>query len=481
MLGNIFRENIEYVLDNIDQGIQIIDSSGEIIYYNKFTADLDNIHPESALGRHILEIYPSLTEKSSTILRVLRTGEPIMNYQQIFKNYLGIEITTINSTIPIRKGKKLIAVMEISRDITEMKKLSQRVVELQEKLLKDNKTLKNNKMGGNNNLSQDGIRIEKSLAKYNFADIIGTSESMLKLKKDALAVASSPSPIMIYGETGTGKELLVHAIHNASNRREETFIAQNCAALPETLLESILFGTVKGSFTGAENRPGLFELADGGTLFLDELNSMSNNLQAKLLRVIQDGNVRRVGDIKETHVDVRIITALNVDPLKALEEKIIREDLFYRLSVISLKIPALSEKTDDIETLVKYFISKYNEKLKKKIKKASNEVMKFFKGYRWPGNIRELEHAIEGAMNISDGEIIEKENLPYYLSETFMRDFSKISVPKTKSLNEEVEKIEREMIIKALKACGNNITKSADFLDIPRQTLQYKMGKYNLM
>lgn len=468
MLSSIFKENIQDILDNIDQGVQITDCNGKIIYYNKFTAALDNIGLEDAIGRHILEIYPSLTEETSTVLNVIKTGIPIFNNQQIFKNYLGIEITTINTTLPIRSGKRVMAVIEVSKDITEMKKLSQRVVELQAKLLRDNKERK------------EAVNGDSGFAVFNFADIIGLSEPMLKLKKDSLMVAPSISPVMIYGETGTGKELLVHAIHNSSPRRNKPFIAQNCAALPESLLESILFGTIKGSFTGAENRPGLFEIADGGTLFLDELNSMSHNLQAKLLRVIQDGNVRRVGDSKVIHVDVRIITALNIDPIEALEEKIIRDDLFYRLSVISLKMPSLSERVEDIEPLVKYFINKYNEKLNKKVKRISEDVMDFFKSYRWPGNVRELEHAIEGAMNITDADIIEVDNLPYHLAEMYRRNSSKPQECKIKSLNLAVEKLEREMIVHSMECCESNITKAAEMLKMPRQTLQYKIGKYNI-
>ena len=362
-MNSLFKENIEDILDNIEEGIHIVDSSGIIVYYNRFAAELDNINPEEAIGRHILEIYPSLTEDTSTILRVIKTGKPILNYEQSFKNYKGIQITTVNSTIPIISGKRVMGALEVSRDITEVKKLSLKVVDLQAELMKD----------ARNEQSYDGNK-----AFFNFADIIGISEEMLKLKKDAMAVASSPSPIMVYGETGTGKELLLHAIHNASPRRNKPFIAQNCAALPETLLESILFGTVKGSFTGAENRPGLFEIANGGTLFLDEINSMSLQLQAKLLRVIQDGNVRRVGDTKTVHVDVRIVTAINIDPRQAVMDKTLRDDLFFRLSVISLKMPPLRERKGDIHFLIEHFIKKYNKRLHKNVSHVSSSVEEFF-------------------------------------------------------------------------------------------------------
>ena len=466
MIDSLFKENIEEILDNIiDEGVHMVDSAGVIVYYNKFAAALDNINPVEAIGRHVLEIYPSLTEETSTILEVIRSGKAILNYQQSFKNYNGLLITTLNSTIPIKAGKKVIGAIEISKDITEVKKLSERVVDLQSQLYSENRQQK---------------KTDQSLAVYTFADIIGISDEMLKLKKNALAVADSPSPVLIYGETGTGKELLVHAIHNASSRRSKPFIAQNCAALPESLLESILFGTVRGSFTGAETRPGLFEIADNGTLFLDEINSMSLQLQAKLLRVIQDGNVRRIGDTKTVHVDVRIMTAINTEPAKALEEKTLRDDLFYRLSVITLRMPDLKDRRQDIPALVEHFIKKYNLKLKKTIKAVPKDVMDFFMNYTWPGNIRELEHTIEGAMNIAEGSLINRSNLPYHLLDAF-DNTPKSSEKDIRPLKETIWQLEKQILEAALKKNHGNVTKAAEMLDVPRQTLQYKIGKYNLI
>lgn len=465
MIDSLFKENIEEILDHIDDGIHIVDSSGKIIYYNKFAADLDAINPEEAIGRHILEIYPSLTAETSTIMKVIRNGSPILNHQQSFRNYRGQVITTVNTTIPIKSGRKIIGAVEISKDITEVKKLSERVVDLQAELLKES----------NNTRKKDG-----SGAVYNFADIIGITDAMLKLKKDALSVSNSPSPVMVYGETGTGKELLVHAIHNASPRRNKPFIAQNCAAIPDTLLESILFGTVKGSFTGAENRPGLFELASGGTLFLDEINSMSTNLQAKLLRVLQDNNVRRVGDTKVTHVDVRIMTAIGTDPREALANRHIRDDLFYRLSVISLRMPPLRERYDDISVLSKYFVEKYNKILGKNIKGLTASSMEFFMSYPWHGNVRELEHAIEGAMNMAEGDEITPKSLPHYLQDIYMKNRSRIKRAEIKPLTETISKVESIMIHKAMQRTGGNITRAAEMLEVPRQTLQYKISKYGI-
>ncbi|MCK9218179.1 MAG: sigma 54-interacting transcriptional regulator [Firmicutes bacterium] len=466
MIDSLFKENIKDILEHIEDGIHIVDSNGKIIYYNKFAAQLDNVNPEEAIGRHILEIYPSLTPQTSTILSVIRDGIPILNYEQSFRNYKGKVITTINTTIPIKLNKKIIGAVEISKDITEVKNLTQKVVDLQAELLLDEKLKKK--------------RREASQAVYNFADIIGTTDLMLKLKKDALSVSHSPSPVMVYGETGTGKELLVHAIHNSSQRKDKPFIAQNCAAIPETLLESILFGTVKGSFTGAENRPGLFELADGGTLFLDEVNSMSPNLQAKLLRVIQDSIVRRIGSTKVAYVDVRIMTTISTDPREALKNKTIRDDLFYRLSVISLRMPPLKERYGDIPLLCKYFIEKYNKMLDKNIKGIANNVSEFFMSYSWPGNIRELEHAIEGSINIAEGKEINHSSLPYYLQETYKKNKSRKARPTIKPLTETINKVEAIMITGALQRTGGNITKAAQILKVPRQTLQYKIGKYNI-
>lgn len=466
MIDSLFKENIKDILDHIGDGIHIVDSSGKIIYYNKFAAELDAINPEEAIGRHILEIYPSLTHETSTIMQVIKTGIPIINHQQSFRNYRGQVITTLNTTIPIKSGKKIIGAVEISKDITQVKKLSEKVVDLQAELLKEEGAPSRKRDGGG--------------AIYSFADIIGVTDSMLKLKKDALAVSNSPSPVMVYGETGTGKELLVHAIHNASQRRNKPFIAQNCAAIPETLLESILFGTVKGSFTGAENRPGLFELANGGTLFLDEVNSMSPNLQAKLLRVLQDGNVRRVGDTKVTHVDVRIMTAIGTDPREALANRSIRADLFYRLSVISFRMPPLRERYEDIPILAKFFIEKYNKILQKDMKGITPSVMEFFMAYPWYGNVRELEHAIEGAMNMTDGDEITPKSLPHYLQDEYAKYKAKAKKPEIKPLKDTINKVEKIMIQRALQKTEGNITRAAEMLQIPRQTLQYKISKYNI-
>lgn len=454
-----FKDNVLEILDHIEEGIHIIDKDGIIVYYNKFAQNIDVIEPEEVIGRHLLEVYPSLSYDTSTLLTVIKTGNPIYKKEQTFINYKGQKITTINSSIPIRgENRKISGALEISKDITQVREMSEKIVDLQTKLYDNSNSKK---------------KLKENMAKYNFLDIIGRDSRMLELKKIALKAAETSAPVLIHGDTGTGKELFVHSIHNASKRRNKPFIAQNCAALPANLLEGILFGTVKGGFTGAEDRKGLFELANGGTLFLDEINSMPLELQSKLLRVLQDSCIRPIGGIKNINVNVRIIAATNIPPEEAVEENLLRKDLYYRLNVISFSIPNLKERKDDIPLLTDYFISKFNNKLNKSVKGVSKEVMDTFKSHPWEGNVRELENLIEGIMSIEDTEIIEIEHLP-----------PKFNIKKQpehgQSLKETLENMEKIMIQDALKRTDYNISHTAAILNIPRQTLQYKITKYNL-
>jgi arginine utilization regulatory protein len=243
--------DLRVVLDSINEGIHIVDTCGITVFYNKIAASLDNLDPDEVVGRHILSVFPSLSEDTSTLLSVLRTGRPAPVRQQTFRNYKGDTITTMNSTLPIYSGAKLIGAIEVSKDLTLVKGLVERVVDLQAQLITATDT-----------------RPGAGSARYTFDDIVAASEPMKDVISRAKRAAQSGSPVLVYGETGTGKELVVQSIHNSSPRGPRPFIAQNCAALPETLLEGILFGTARGAFTGAENRPGLFEVADGGSLFL---------------------------------------------------------------------------------------------------------------------------------------------------------------------------------------------------------------------
>ena len=448
------------ILDYLDEGIHVIDKNGIIVYYNSFAQGIDGIEDHKVIGSHLLEIYPSLTEETSTLLMAIRTGGPIHKKEQTFLNYKGEKITTINSSIPIKSKGKILGALEISRDITQVRQMSEKIVDLQSKLYPKNKRSAN----------------IKDSAKYTFEDIIGENKEMERLKELSRKTALTDVSVLISGDTGTGKELFVHSIHNASNRRNKPFITENCAALPANLLEGILFGTIKGGFTGAEDRPGLFELADGGTLFLDEINSMPMELQSKLLRVLQDGRIRRVGSIKTTDVDVRIIAATNIPPEEAVEKKQLRRDLYYRLNVVSFEIPPLKHRKDDILILTDFFIDKFNKRFGKGVKKLSRNVENILENYIWDGNVRELEHLIEGIISVIEKDIIEIEDIPQKISQYNYEANNRLNL----SLRDSLEELEKDLIKKALIQEDNNITRTAEILKIPRQTLQYRIKKLRI-
>ncbi len=491
MVDTLVEDFFYDILDILDIGIHIVDADGNTIYYNTAMGRLERLEPANVKGENLLEVFPSLNHETSTLLYVLKTGETIVDKVQTYFNYKGKEITTINTTYPLKKKKKIVGAIEIAKDITKLKELSEKVVFLQD---------------STKNKVSRGKQCNPS-TRFTFDDIIGDSYKMKKVILMARKAAQTSSQVLIYGETGTGKELFAQSIHNASVRRTQPFVAQNCAALPESLLEGILFGTVRGGFTGAVDRPGLFEQADGGTLLLDEINSMGVNLQAKLLRVLQEGFIRRVGDTNVIPVNVRIIATTNEDPVESVKNGIIRRDLFYRLGVVYIKIPPLRERREDIPVFTKYFISRLNDKLNKRVLGVSHQVMKKFMDYDWPGNIRELKNALEGSMNMIGNEsYIDNEHLPFYIleqlnsktglcegfeskiiEENFLGDpfnddgvnIGNMNITDS-PLDQVIDGIEREIIFKVLKAYNGNITKAAKKLNIKRQTLQYKIKKYGI-
>jgi arginine utilization regulatory protein len=308
-------------------------------------------------------------------------------------------------------------------------------------------------------------------ARFDFESIIGISSEIINCKALALKAAKTTSPVLVYGETGTGKELIVQAIHNASGRRDKPFIAENCASIPASLLESTLFGTVKGSFTGADDRKGLFEIADGGTLYLDELNSMPIELQSKLLRVLQEGAIRRVGSSLIKNVDVRVVASLNELPEELLIAGKLRPDLFYRLNVVRIDLPPLRNRKEDIPILVQYFIDKFNVKFNGNITGITESALQCLVNSRLEGNVRELEHIIEGLFNIKLQGNINTQDLKQY--GVFRKS-------KILNLKERLEKAEKKYIEEALLLSKFNVTKAAEMLGIPRQTLQSKMKKFNI-
>lgn len=305
--------------------------------------------------------------------------------------------------------------------------------------------------------------------------IIGKSESMKKVEDLVLKVSPTDSTVLISGDSGTGKELVARAIHHYSRRKDKPFVVVDCGSLVENLFESELFGHVKGSFTGAsETKYGRFELANEGTLFFDEIGNISMNIQIKLLRVIQEREITKVGSGQVIKADVRIIAATNKDLQKAVKERTFREDLFYRLSVVPITIPPLRERRKDIPILADSFLKKYNRMRKKNVKVISDEAMKALVEYDWPGNVRELENAIERGVVLTESEVIEPKDLSYYgLS---VDTSSQSNTTKTRSLID----VEREHIIKTLKMFNNQIGRAAEALGIDRKTLRLKLKKYGI-
>ena len=311
------------------------------------------------------------------------------------------------------------------------------------------------------------------------AEIVSESAEMDRVKKLILKVAKSNSTVMIRGESGTGKELIARAIHNNSLRSNDIFQAVNCAAINENLLESELFGHEKGSFTGAvADKKGLFEIADGGTLFLDEIGELDIALQAKLLRALQEKQIRRVGGVKEINTDVRVLAATNRDLLKMVEEKRFREDLYYRLNVLSIELPALRERGGDIPILIEYFLKKHTRGTDRKVE-LSSEARKLLENYIYPGNVRQLESAIERAILLCEDNKITPDDLPPEMIQG-VKPASADDLVKLPAEGVNFEDVERSLIMQAMERTDNNITKSAKLLGLTFRTLQYRLEKFGI-
>ncbi|MBS4211524.1 MULTISPECIES: sigma-54 interaction domain-containing protein [Neobacillus] len=449
------------ILDEVDVGVHAVDNTGKTIVYNKKMMQIESMDIQEVINKNLLDVFKFKDNQSSTLVKALQDGKETSNVKQTYFNNKGREITTINNTIPIYQNENLQGAVEIANDVTKL-----------ERLIK-----------GNTN---------KSGTRYTFDNIIGNSPALKEVIEAAKRASRTASYVLIVGETGTGKELFAQSIHNASTRLAGPFISQNCAALPDNLIESLLFGTKRGAFTGSVDSPGLFEQAEGGTLLLDEINSLNMNLQAKLLRVLQERMIRRIGDTKDTPVDVRVIANINEDPIDAVANNNLRKDLYYRLGVVTIFIPPLRERKEDIPLLVEHFIEKYNERFQMNVKGLSDEVKQSFFEYDWHGNIRELEHIIEAALNIMmDEEIIKYSHLPYQYRnkmqlkermlplstvDTYINEQADIAIP----LKEQLELFEKSYIEHVLKKNNNNISKSAKLLGLSRQSLQYRMKKLNL-
>lgn len=479
-------------LDEFFMGALIIDRQGLIVYYNQRMAELDELTPEEALGYRINEVY-SVREEDSPSMVALRSRRPVNGKLMHYKTARGRHISALNHAFPLFDRGELWGAICL---VTDISSLTSQIMDGPRPKADQNRT-------------EPGPE-----SKVRFENIIGKNPVFREALDVAKVAAMGPSPVMLVGETGTGKDLFARAIHDYGKRAEKPFLAINCSAIPEALLEGILFGTSRGAFTGAVEKEGLFEHASGGTVFLDEINSMPLSLQAKLLRVMQDHRVRRVGGLSEKKVDLRLISASNVNPLEAVDDKRLRPDLYYRLGVVQVTIPPLRERPEDIPPLVEHFIGKVGERLGKKINGLSPQVLGSLMKRHWPGNVRELEHAIESALNFaSDGEQLTQRHLKrasrhlgrsslgesarpistWNHSSSKGGDFeaahqnhdavgpaSFFRSERKMPLKETLEEVERQRILEALRSGRGRINAAAAELGLSPQLLSYKIKKYEL-
>lgn len=459
MKSKEYEKILSDLINAIDEGVHIVDRDGRTILYSSVMAELELTRREDVIGKPFHEVFSKIPQGESTMARALFQKTATINKQQTYLNQYGKEITTVNSTLPIIIGDEVVAAMEIAHDLTDLKSMSNTILDLQSGKTKSKK-------------KSSGIR------KYTFDNIIGESEAIQKQINIAKKAAKTNAAVFIYGETGTGKELFAQSIHYEGVRRNGPFLAQNCAALPESLLEGILFGTTKGGFTGAEDRPGLFEQADGGTLLLDEVSAMPYELQSKLLRVLQEDYIRRVGGSKDIPIDVRIIATVNESPENLIARGDLRKDLYYRLSVINLNLPSLKERNGDIPIIAQKLLEKQCEKIGKDIKGFTEEAIEKLQNYSYPGNVRELENLIMSAVSLADDEeaLDESNILIKELKSGEEKGYTGYN-SEEESLDEFMRRTEKKIIEDTMEAKGHNISRAAEELGIKRQTLQHKLKK----
>lgn len=443
----IIRDIDKYksIYDKVDALI-IVNEENMILYSAMINDDRTYISTKDVIGQNLYEMYPNLAEENSTHARVMKTGKPVINENQLIVERSGKAYVINTSTFPIEDNGRRIGTFDLSSSLTPKSK---------------------------NDEKEDRNKL------YVLDSIVTENESMLSIKSKILKVSRNDSPVMVIGESGTGKELIVEAIHSMGSRREKPFISVNCAAIPDALMESTLFGTVKGSFTGAENRKGLFEIADGGTLFLDEINSMNIELQAKLLKVVEEQKYMKLGGERYVDVDVRVISAVNVDPEEAIKNNSLRSDLFFRLGVVQFFVPPLRERKEDLKPLTEHFISYYNGRMNRQVIGIDEDVRRVFENYPWPGNVREFRNVMESAFNMAEGEYITLNDIPETLA-VFSFTRGNTAFPAAgKSLTSMTNEYEKEIIQQTLRN-SRSLSEASSMLKMTRQAVKYKIEKYGI-
>ncbi|MGL5258113.1 MAG: sigma-54 interaction domain-containing protein [Proteocatella sp.] len=450
-----------FAMKNFFDEISIVDKNGIIRYCEIFIPDMYSFTADEIVGKHLFEVFKTSNEQNSEVFQVLKTGKPIILFKEDLITYKGDKVKGYSSTYPIYKDNELIGAA------VAMKVLDSSFNKEFIKIVDEGKGRKS-----------------QGLENYTIDSLITNDPYMLSIKDKIRKVSKTDSAVLIQGETGTGKEIVAQALHYSSNRMDKPFISQNCSAIPANLLESTLFGTEKGSFTGAITNKGLFELANGGTIFLDEINSMDISVQSKILKAIEEKSIRRLGGHKNIKVDIRIIAAINEDPFCAIESNRLREDLFYRINVVSLKLNELKDRKEDIILLTRYYIDYYNKSMDMNILGIDDEVETVFKFHNWPGNVRELRNVIESAFNMAEEDYIGIKDIPDYLTVKRTKGYSNNILKhqenfEIKGYDDLIADYEKNILIKTLKESKNK-SEAAKKLNLTRQNLNYKLEKFGL-
>lgn len=466
------NEFLHMLLESPYEGVIYVDENGIIRYLNDSYASYNNLTKEEMMGHNYEEF-----DIDDNVTRIQQTRD----YEE-FNYYFNNNRSYIASRRPIYKDGHFAGVCAryfslSSRDVN--KKFGSEYIDLISRIQIRDIMVSLERAVMELNTYKDHFGSLENPPTKGIDNIIGNSPAIHQLKNDILRVSDSPSSVLITGESGTGKELVAQAIHYHGNRSSQPFVKVNCAAIPDNLLESELFGYADGAFTGARKggKMGKFELANGGTIFLDEIGDMPLAMQAKLLRVLQEREFERLGSESVVSVDIRVISATNQDLLSLIKQGQFREDLYYRLNIISFHTEPLRLRKNDIQPLIDHFIKKLSAKLNRSIAGISPEALSLLVNYDWPGNVRQLVNALESAINFSRNFILEPEDLPILLRETKSVNGDQ----GRESLQTKLEGEEERLLISVLDQCNGNRKAAAEMLDVSKSTLYRMMKKYNLL
>ena len=437
------KGKLSSILNSIADGVFTVDSEYRITSFNKAAQDITGFLANEAIGKPCHTVFRSTVCREECPLKTtVRTGEPVSNFEiEIVDRHNRLKPISVSTALLKDTDGRIVGGVETFRDLSQLKELS-----------------------------------EQLHVKYSFASIIGKSHAMQDVFRVIRSAAPSNTTVLIQGDTGTGKEVVARAIHHTSPRKDKPFVAVSCAALPDSLLENELFGHVRGAFTGADSdQPGRFELANDGTLFLDEIGEVSPALQVKLLRVIERKEFERLGDRKTTKVDVRFIAATNRDLQQGVADGKFREDLYYRLNVLTIKLPPLRERAEDIPLLVRHFIERFNAQTGKEIQGVAQKTMDILVDYAWPGNVRQLENAIEHAFIHCTGGLIQPRHLPEELQRP-----DRSLIGRVAAAERPFDSLEKELILNALEKASYRRSEAARLLGMSRSSLWRKMKKHGI-